>query len=93
MAAAVLPAVRDLRRFGAAALDLCWVGAGRLDGYFEQGLAPWDLAAGALVAAEAGAVVGDLDGGPPSGALTVAAAPGIAEPLRALLRTSGAGMA
>ncbi len=63
--ATVLPAVRDIRRAGAAAVDLCWVGAGRLDAFYEHGLQPWDLAAGALVAAEAGAVVGDLDGGPP----------------------------
>lgn len=59
----VLPNVRDIRRAGAAAVDLCWVAAGRLDAYFERGLAPWDWAAGGLVAAEAGArtlVAGDL---------------------------------
>ena len=59
----VAPAVRDLRRAGAAAVDLCWVAAGRLDAYFERGLMPWDWAAGGLVAAEAGArtlVAGDL---------------------------------
>ena len=54
---AVLPAVRDVRRAGAAALDLCWVGLGRLDAYYERGLQPWDVAAGSLVAAEAGARV------------------------------------
>lgn len=59
----VLPLVRDVRRAGAAALDLCWVAAGRLDAYFERGLQPWDLAAGMLVAAEAGAVVRVLDDG------------------------------
>ena len=85
----VIPAVRDIRRAGAAAVDLCWVGAGRLDAFYEHGLQPWDLAAGALVAAEAGAVVGDLDGGPPSSRLTVAAAPGIAADLWHLLRTAG----
>ena len=63
----VLPVVRDVRRAGAAALDLCWVAAGRLDGFFEAGLQPWDWAAGALVAGESGAWVGDLEGGPPSG--------------------------
>ena len=60
----VLPHVRDIRRQGAAAVDLCSVACGRLDGYYERGLAPWDLAAGGLIAAEAGAVVTDLDGGP-----------------------------
>ncbi|MCU1375148.1 MAG: Inositol-phosphate phosphatase [Actinomycetia bacterium] len=91
--AQVLPVVRDIRRSGSAAVDLCWVAAGRLDAHYEKGLAPWDLGAGALVAAEAGATVGDLDGGPPSGAFTLAAAPALFEPLRALLRTSGAGAA
>lgn len=50
----VLPRVRDVRRFGAAALDLAWVAAGRLDGFFEAGLAPWDWAAGDLLVREAG---------------------------------------
>lgn len=50
----VLPLVRDLRRMGAAALDLAYVAAGRLDGYFERGLKPWDFAAGALLVEEAG---------------------------------------
>jgi myo-inositol-1(or 4)-monophosphatase len=87
--ARLLPQVRDIRRSGSAALDLCWVAAGRLDAYYEHGLAPWDLAAGSLVAAEAGATVGDLDGGPPSGACTLAAAPAVFEPLRALVATQG----
>lgn len=91
--AEILPVVRDIRRLGAAAIDLCWVASGRLDAFYERGLAPWDLAAGALVAHEAGATVGDLDGGPPSGAFTLAAAPTIFEPLRSLLLTTGAGTA
>ncbi|MCU1485794.1 MAG: inositol monophosphatase [Actinomycetia bacterium] len=91
--AQVLPLVRDIRRVGAAAIDLCWVAAGRLDAFYEKGLAPWDLGAGSLVAAEAGALVGDLDGGPPSGAFTLAAAPDLFEPLRALLAAHGAGSA
>jgi myo-inositol-1(or 4)-monophosphatase len=91
--AQVLPLVRDIRRVGAAALDLCWVAAGRLDGFYEKGLAPWDLGAGALVAAEAGARVGDLAGGPASGAFTLATAPALFEPLRALLDAHGAGEA
>jgi myo-inositol-1(or 4)-monophosphatase len=91
--AQVLPLVRDIRRVGAAALDLCWVAAGRLDGFYEKGLAPWDLGAGALIAAEAGARVGDLAGGPASGAFTLATAPVLFEPLRALLDAHGAGEA
>ncbi|MEX1023828.1 MAG: inositol monophosphatase family protein [Planctomycetota bacterium] len=55
--------VRGLRRFGAAALDLAWVAAGRLDAYWEQHVAPHDVAAGALLVREAGGVVEDLDGG------------------------------
>ena len=61
---AVLPAVRDLRRVGAGALDLCAVAAGRVDAYYEQGLSPWDLAAGGLVASEAGARLAGLRGLP-----------------------------
>lgn len=86
----VLPRVRDVRRAGAAALDLCWVASRRLDAFYERGLQPWDLAAGALIATEAGAVTGDLDGGPPSGAFALAAAPGVFGPLRDLLRSAGA---
>jgi fructose-1,6-bisphosphatase/inositol monophosphatase family enzyme len=59
----VLPRVRDVRRAGAAALDLCHVAAGRLDGYYERGLKRWDLAAGALIVREAGGVVKPLVGG------------------------------
>jgi myo-inositol-1(or 4)-monophosphatase len=91
--AQVLPVVRDIRRVGAAAIDLCWVAAGRLDAFYERGLSPWDLAAGALIASEAGALVGDLDGGPASGAFTLAAGPDIFEPLRELLVVAGAGTA
>lgn len=54
---ALLGEVRDLRRFGAAALDLAWVACGRLDGYLETGLSAWDVAAGALLVAEAGGAV------------------------------------
>jgi myo-inositol-1(or 4)-monophosphatase len=91
--AEVLPRVRDVRRAGAAALDLCWVAAGRLDAFYERGLQPWDLAAGALVATEAGACTGDLDGGPPSTAFALAAAPGLFDPLCGLLRNAGAATA
>lgn len=57
----LLPAVRDIRRTGSAAIDLCWVAAGRLDAFFESGLKPWDSAAGLLVAAESGIVSVELD--------------------------------
>jgi myo-inositol-1(or 4)-monophosphatase len=62
---AVLPRVRDIRRAGAAALDLAWVSAGRLDGYFERGLKAWDWAAARLLITEAGGAVAELDGEPP----------------------------
>jgi myo-inositol-1(or 4)-monophosphatase len=55
--ARILPEVRDIRRFGSAALDLSWLGGGRFDAYYEWGLNPWDFSAGSLVAAEAGAIV------------------------------------
>lgn len=67
--------VRDIRRIGAASLDLCSVAAGRLDAYFERGLNPWDHAAGALIAQEAGARVAGLGGGPAGRRLLMAAAP------------------
>jgi len=80
--ARLLPQVRDVRRLGSAALDLCMVAAGRLDAHYEHGLHLWDWAAGALIAAEAGAVITLPDG--PEG-LLVAAAPGVAEQLNAAL--------
>jgi myo-inositol-1(or 4)-monophosphatase len=61
-AAHLLPHVRDIRRAGAAALDLAWLAAGRLDGYWERGLHPWDWAAGRLLVTEAGGAVADLEG-------------------------------
>lgn len=73
--AAVLPRVRDIRRVGAASLDLCAVACGRLDGYYEQGLQAWDLSAGRLVVTEAGGVVSGLGGRGPGEDLVVAAGP------------------
>ncbi len=58
--AGLLPRVRDIRRIGSAALDLCAVAAGAVDGYFEEGVKAWDVAAGALIATEAGAVVSSV---------------------------------
>jgi fructose-1,6-bisphosphatase/inositol monophosphatase family enzyme len=81
----VLPAVRDIRRAGAAALDLCAVACGRLDGYYEAWLEPWDLAAGELVAREAGATVAELEGVVDGSSTVVAAAPHLSGPLVALL--------
>ena len=62
--ARLLPQVRDIRRCGAAAADLCFVACGRIDAYFEEGLQLWDLAAGQLIASEAGAMISDFSGGP-----------------------------
>ena len=73
--AALLPHVRDIRRGGSAAVDLCSVAAGRMDAFYERGLNYWDYAAGGLIAREAGAVVGGLDGRPESTSMTVAANP------------------
>jgi myo-inositol-1(or 4)-monophosphatase len=73
----LLPEVRDMRRLGSAAIDLCFVACGRLDAYFEEYLNSWDLAAGVLIAQEAGATTSDLRGGPASSVATVAAAPHI----------------
>ncbi|MBR7743443.1 inositol monophosphatase [Phycicoccus sp. BSK3Z-2] len=77
--------VRDIRRMGSAALDLCAVACGRLDAYYETGLNPWDRAAGQLVAAEAGAVLGGL-ADVPDGDLAWAAAPGVAGAFGDLVR-------
>ena len=79
--ARVLPAVRDIRRAGAAALDLCMVAAGRVDGYYERGLQPWDWAAGSVIVREAGGSVIELED-EPSG--LVAAPAAIADELVAL---------
>jgi myo-inositol-1(or 4)-monophosphatase len=87
----VLPQVRDVRRIGSCALDLCMVAAGQLDAYYEDGVNVWDWAAGALIAAEAGARV-QLP--PAAGAvgghgLVMAAAPGVADALDGVLRGAG----
>ncbi|MEA2451109.1 MAG: monophosphatase, partial [Thermoleophilaceae bacterium] len=79
----VLPRVRDLRRAGAAALDLCYVACGRLDGYFERGVNHWDYAAGALIVREAGGATLPLEGGRPG---LAAAGPRLARQLVELVR-------
>jgi myo-inositol-1(or 4)-monophosphatase len=73
--AKLLPHVRDIRRGGSAAVDLCSVAAGRMDAFFERGLNYWDYAAGGLIAREAGAMVGGLGGQPESTSMAVAAGP------------------
>jgi myo-inositol-1(or 4)-monophosphatase len=78
--------VRDIRRVGAAAPDLCYVADGRLDAYFEENLQAWDVAAGRLIAEEAGALVTSFDGGPADPSRVLAATPGIHAPLVDLLR-------
>jgi myo-inositol-1(or 4)-monophosphatase len=82
---ALLPRVRDIRRRGSAAVDLCAVAAGRVDAFYERGLNYWDFAAGALIAREAGAVVGGLSGRAESTGMTVAAGPSLYPALAGLL--------
>lgn len=85
--ARILPQLRDIRRGGSAALDLCWVAAGHVDAYYEQGLNEWDMAAGLLIVREAGGVTGWAEGlAPPA---VIATNPALFEPLRALLNTAG----
>jgi myo-inositol-1(or 4)-monophosphatase len=91
VAGAVLPRVRDIRRTGSAANDLCSVAAGRVDAYYEQGVHEWDIAAGALIAREAGAVVAGLKGQPAGEAMTIAASPALFHDLHDLLSALDAG--
>ena len=88
--AQLLPLVRDIRRMGTASLDLCAVASGRLNAYFERTLSPWDHAAGALIAREAGARVSGLNGAAPSRDFIIAAAPQLADDLEAALLELGA---
>jgi myo-inositol-1(or 4)-monophosphatase len=81
----ILPRVRDIRRNGAAAADLCSLAAGNVDGYYERGVEYWDIAAGSLIAREAGAVVGGLEGRPAGPSMTVGAGPGLFADLHDLL--------
>jgi len=75
--AGLITQVRDIRRFGAAAIDLCLVAEGSLDAYFEKGLNPWDHAAGGLIAQEAGLRVAGIDGAPAGPLMVIAAPPAI----------------
>lgn len=91
--AELMPHVRDIRRFGSAALDLCALASGRFDAYVEQGLQPWDLAAGMLICREAGLVVSGLDAhgalSEPSERLVMAAPAALAEEFFALVIACG----
>jgi myo-inositol-1(or 4)-monophosphatase len=78
----IIADIRDIRRFGAAAIDICWTAAGRVDGYFETGLKVWDWAAASLVATEAGALIATDLPGIGDDPLTVAAGPELFEALR-----------
>jgi myo-inositol-1(or 4)-monophosphatase len=79
----LLPRARDLRRAGAAALDLAWLGSGRVDAFYERGLNPWDWAAGRLLVEEAGGAVAELEGRPPG--LVAAATPELLDELLLLV--------
>jgi myo-inositol-1(or 4)-monophosphatase len=87
----LLPQVRDIRRAGSAALDLCSVAAGRVDAYYEAGMHTWDWAAGALIAREAGARVDGLAGRPTGEGVTLAANPALFVAMHDLLIAAGAG--
>jgi len=83
--AALLPDVRDIRRLGAASLDLCAVASGRVNVYFEKTLSPWDHAAGTLIAREAGARVTGWNGVAPSAEFILAGTPVLAQKLEKVL--------
>jgi myo-inositol-1(or 4)-monophosphatase len=84
--AELITQVRDIRRFGAGALDLCLAAEGSVDAYFEKGLSPWDHAAGGLIAQEAGLIVSGIDGAPPSSDMVIAAPPALFPALHAALQ-------
>lgn len=86
--ARLLPHIRDIRRIGSAALDLCALAEGQYDAYVEEGLKQWDLAAGGLIASESGLIVSGLDG-EPNERLVMVAHPSIAEEYFALVRACG----
>ena len=86
----LIPLLRDIRRSGSATSHRSTAAAGRLDGYYERGLNAWDLAAGDLIACEAGALTGGRPGERPGRALAIAGTPGVFEPLQRLLEDFGA---
>ncbi|HEY0117817.1 MAG TPA: inositol monophosphatase family protein [Cellulomonas sp.] len=88
--AALLPQVRDIRRIGSAAVDLCSVASGALDAHYERGLQPWDLAGASLVVTEAGGTVAGLRGQPATDEMAVAGPPAVVARLTTLLTRLGA---
>jgi myo-inositol-1(or 4)-monophosphatase len=92
IAAAILGEVRDIRRAGSASLDLAWVSAGRLDGYFESVDKPWDWMAGALLVREAGGRVTQLEPDDPAFPRIIASGPGIHDSLVTLLARATPGL-
>lgn len=87
----MLRSVRGIRRGGSAALDLAWVACGRLDGYWETRLGPWDVAAGLLLVTEAGGTATSIEGGPASHESVVASNPGLHPSLRAAVERAVSG--
>lgn len=87
--ATLMPRVRDIRRIGSAALDLCSLAAGRVDAYVEEGLQAWDRAAGVLIAREAGAIVTGRDADEPDERLVIAAGPDLFADFRDLVAECG----
>lgn len=85
---ALAPHIRDVRRFGACAVDLCWLALGRFDAYYEQGVHPWDYAAGAVIARESGCVVSGLDEDEPSNDMLLAAPEALHTELRSRMRSA-----
>jgi myo-inositol-1(or 4)-monophosphatase len=90
--ARLLPGIRDIRRVGSAAVDLCWLAMGRLDAYYEQGVHAWDIAAAALVVREAGGELVGPDGAAPTEQLMVAGRDPLLTDLRHALDRAGAGL-
>ena len=89
--ASIIGSIRDIRRIGAAAPDLCYTASGRVDAYFEEYLNPWDLAAGEVIAREAGCRVGSLDGGIVHPGSVLVASPALFGPLVELIAAADAG--
>jgi len=88
--AKILPNVRDIRRLGSCALDLCLVASAELDAYYERGVKPWDHSAGSLIVQEAGGLDTDLHGNRPSEGMIVAANKSINPELVAILKAQAA---
>ena len=86
----LLPEIRDIRRAGSAAIDICWVADGKVDAFYEKGLNPWDFTAASVVAAEVGVVLAGLDGRGPNPDLTIAANPDLFSQFHDRLKELGA---